>query len=228
MGIFRNRVSTIEKLNEFRVEYNVPNDVYLRLGPPLDRPEIPVFDQGTQEMPFALSSIIEGGIRFPLHPLIRECLNFWGLAPTQLNTNAYKVLTGSVRLNQLCEVEIGLAEVEECHTVSKASRVANSYYLRAIAGKSGLVNGLESSLKHTEGDFLWVSGNWEFGEGPNRQHSVPRVLGCPLCNALSNLDSLYSACIRFFSIITCSCCFQLGSDAFGFLGGERFGLGQPF
>ena len=68
-----------------------------------------------------------------------------------------------IEVNQLCDVEIGLAEIEECHTVSKASRVANSYYLRSIAGRSGLVNGLESSLKHTEGDFLWVSGNWEYG-----------------------------------------------------------------
>ena len=120
MGIFRNRVSTLDKLNEFRVEYNIPNDVYLRLGPSLDRSETPVFDQNTQEMPFALSSIIEGGIRFPLHPLIRECLSFWGLAPTQLNTNAWKVLTGSVQLNQLCQVEIGLAEVEECHKIGRA------------------------------------------------------------------------------------------------------------
>ena len=199
MGIFRNRVSTLEKLNEFRVEYNVPNDVYLRLGPPLDRSETPVFDQGTQEMPFALSSIIEGGIRFPLHPLIRECLHFWELAPTQLNTNAYKVLSGSLRLNQLCDVEIGLAEIEECHTVSKASRVANSYYLRSIAGKSGLVNGLESSLKHTEGDFLWVSGNWEYGEGPNRQYSVPRALGRPIRNVLSILFKFRIQCVSVSS-----------------------------
>ena len=45
MGIFRNRVSTLEKLNEFRAEYNVPNDVYLRLGPPLDKSETPIFYQ---------------------------------------------------------------------------------------------------------------------------------------------------------------------------------------
>ena len=104
MGIFRARVSTIDKLNEFRAVYNILNDLYLRLGPPLDRAETLVFDHGIQEMSFALSSIIEGGIQFPLHPLIRECLHFWELAPTQLNTNAYKVLTGSLRLNQLCDV----------------------------------------------------------------------------------------------------------------------------
>ena len=179
MGIFRARVSSIEKINEFRAEYNIPDDVYLRLGPPLDKDATPIYDPDTREMPFSLVSIVEGGIRFPLHPLLRECLSFWDLAPTQLTANAFKVITGSLVLNGLCGVEIGLAEVEACHLVAKVPHSISSYYLRGVTGVSGLVNSLESSLKHTDGDFLWVSGNWEFGSSPNRENPIPRKLGVP-------------------------------------------------
>ena len=94
------------------------------------------------------------------------------------------MLIGSLRLNQLYDVEIKIAKIEECHTVSKALRTTNSYYLQSIVGRSSLVNKLESSLKHTKGDFLWVLGNWKYGAGLNRLYSVPRVLGTPPYNIL--------------------------------------------
>ena len=184
MGIFRVEVDSIEKMNAFREKYHIPDDVYVRLGNPLLPGAAPVYDPHTQEMPFALASIVEGGIRFPLPRFLRECLHFWQLAPTQLTSNAFKVITGSLVLNELCDVVIGIAEVETCHLLSKVPHSEVSYYLRGQKGIDGLVNNLDSTMKNTGGDFLWVSGNWEFGDGPNRDFPVPRRIGYPGSNFL--------------------------------------------
>ena len=186
MGIFRADVDSLEGINAFREKYHIPEDVYIRLGPPLLPGATPIFDPHTQEMPFSLASIVEGGIRFPLQRFLRECLHFWQLAPTQLTPNTFKVITGSLVLNELCEVVIGIAEIETCHLVAKVPRSNVNYYLRGQPGISGLVNNLDSTMKHTGGDFLWVSGNWEFGNGPDRDFPIPRHIGHPGSNFLVN------------------------------------------
>ena len=90
-------------------------------------------------MPFSLASIVEGGIRFPLQRFLRECLHFWQLAPTQLTPNAFKVITGSLVLNELCDVIIGIAEIETCHLLAKVPRSEVSYYLRAQKESTALL-----------------------------------------------------------------------------------------
>ena len=177
MGIFRIDVDSNDKINAFREKHHIPDDVYIRLGPPLPPEATPIYDPQTQEMPFSLSSIVEGGVRFPLHPLLRQCLNFWQLAPTQLTQNAFKVIMGSLVLNELCNVSIGIAKIETCHLVAKVPHSNVRYYLRGQPGINGLVNNLDSTMKHTGGDFLWVSGNWEFGSSSNRQFPIPRDIG---------------------------------------------------
>ena len=170
MGIFRVDVDSSDKINAFREKYHIPDDVYIRLGPPLPPGATPIYDPQTQEMPFSLASIVEGGVRFPLQRLLRECLNFWQLAPTQLTQNALKVITGSLVLNELCDVIIGIAEIETCHLVAKVPRSDVSYYLRGQPSISGLVNNLDSTMKHTGGDFLWVDRK---STRLNSSHEIP-------------------------------------------------------
>ena len=83
-------------------------------------------------------------------------------------------VAGTKRALELCDVIIGIAEIETCHLLAKVPRSEVSYYLRGQTGISGLVNNLDSTMKHTGGDFLWVSGNWEFGDGPDRDFPIPR------------------------------------------------------
>ena len=47
MGIFRYKVATPNKINEFRVEYSILDDVYICLGPPLDRAIPHIYDHDT-------------------------------------------------------------------------------------------------------------------------------------------------------------------------------------
>ncbi|THG04195.1 hypothetical protein TEA_001426 [Camellia sinensis var. sinensis] len=46
----------------------------------------------TSTINFTLLAIVEGGVRFPLHPLLRIVLCYWGLIPSQLNVNGHYFL----------------------------------------------------------------------------------------------------------------------------------------
>ena len=87
MGMFWNQVGTLVKINAFRVKHSIPDDIYIHLGPLLDRAATPICDPDTFEMPFSLSSIVKGSVQFLLHPLLRECFHFWELdLPNLLRT----------------------------------------------------------------------------------------------------------------------------------------------
>ena len=50
---------------------------------------------------FPLIAILEGGVRFPVDPLILSTLMFYGLCPDQLPPNFYRVISCVNRLNQI-------------------------------------------------------------------------------------------------------------------------------
>ena len=79
MGIFRHKVGSVDAINKFRLDYVVPNDVYIRLGPLHIRTATPIYNQDTGKMPFTVSLIVEGVIRFPIHSILRVHLHFWRL-----------------------------------------------------------------------------------------------------------------------------------------------------
>ena len=74
-------------LATFRVAYNVPKDVdiaYCHEG------DIDIQrHRGVNIVFFPLMAILEGGIRFPIDPLIIGTLRFYSLCPDQLPSNFY-------------------------------------------------------------------------------------------------------------------------------------------
>ena len=76
MECYRYKLETPEQIARFRGDYNIPDDVNLRLDNELDDY---AFHNG--EIPFYLVTIVEGGVRFPLHPFLREYLCRWHLCP---------------------------------------------------------------------------------------------------------------------------------------------------
>ncbi|GMP32993.1 hypothetical protein CsSME_00006508 [Camellia sinensis var. sinensis] len=78
MGRYCFLVDTPVALVAFREEYGVPVDVHLELGAEDTNPW-----GRLDQCPFTVLSIIEGGLCFPVQPLMCEFLRHTGLAPTQ-------------------------------------------------------------------------------------------------------------------------------------------------
>ena len=72
MGIYRHWLENPQAMAEFKARYRIPVDVQIRLDDPENPFDGLTFTNGW--MSFMLVTVIEGGVRFPLHPLMRICL----------------------------------------------------------------------------------------------------------------------------------------------------------
>ena len=90
-------LETNKNVQSFKVRFNIPRDVnisYCHKGDIVDQrlPHV-VF--------FPLMSILEGGVRFPVDPLLLRTFSFYGLSLDQCLPNFYKVVNYVGCLNQL-------------------------------------------------------------------------------------------------------------------------------
>ena len=108
-------LETPEEIAKFRGDYNIPDNVNLHLDGPLDG-----YTYYNGEKPFYLVTIVEEGVRFPLHPLLREFLHRWHLYPCQMLPNSYKIIMDIVELNRLLGTDIGIHDIEYCYDLVKS------------------------------------------------------------------------------------------------------------
>ncbi|XXG50258.1 hypothetical protein AAC387_Pa02g4303 [Persea americana] len=174
MGVHRHWLGDPLSISLFRKEYKVPANVEVRPDGPDDGI---TYSDGW--MPFWLVSVVEGGVRFPLHPLLRECLREWGLSPCQLLPNGYKIIMGAVRLNEILSINLGVSDIEEAYDLCKSAE-GHTYYLRLRLHRTAFVTALEDSYKYAGEDRVFVRGAWEFGEAePSTTARIPRKIGVP-------------------------------------------------
>ena len=174
MGVHRHWLGDALSISLFRKEYKVPANVEVRPDGPDDGI---TYSDGW--MPFWLVAVVEGGVRFPLHPLLRECLREWGLSPCQLLPNGYKIIMGTVRLNEVLSINLGVSDIEEAYDLCKSAE-GHTYYLRLRLHRTAFVTALEDSYKYAGEDRVFVRGAWEFGEAePSTTARIPRKIGVP-------------------------------------------------
>ena len=80
MGRFRGLCDDEVHMEAFHRRYEVPDDVNLALAPPA----ADTHDQTGDRIHVPLLAVVEGGVRFPLHPLVVEICNIYRLTPLQL------------------------------------------------------------------------------------------------------------------------------------------------
>ena len=97
-------LSSEASLATFRAVYGIPEDVdiaYYHQG------DIEIQRRrGTNTVFFPLMSILEGGIRFSVDPLVIGTLRFYGLCPDQLPPNFFWVVSCVSKLNQLFGLQL--------------------------------------------------------------------------------------------------------------------------
>ncbi|GMP56621.1 hypothetical protein CsSME_00021040 [Camellia sinensis var. sinensis] len=159
MGKYRFMVNSPGALADFHREYNIPDDVHLEIAKKGDTPWGEL-----DKCPFTVVSIVEGGLRFPVQPLICEFLRKTRLCPTQVSNNAYKIINGVAELNRILGLNLGLAEIFHQYALSK-NKGGFCWYLKVRKDRAKLIEG-NLDKETNDDDFLWVSGNYEDTEAP--------------------------------------------------------------
>ena len=77
---------------------------------------------------FPLMSILEGGVRFPIDPLLLSTLRYYGLSPDQLPPNFYWVVSCVSRLNQTFSLQLDHHDIN--HMYSLCGKKKSNYYLK--------------------------------------------------------------------------------------------------
>ena len=77
---------------------------------------------------FPLMAILEGGVRFPVSPLLLNTLRFYGLSPKQLPLNFYRVVSCVDRLNQLYGSQLNHHDINFIYSL--CGNKTTHYYLK--------------------------------------------------------------------------------------------------
>ncbi|GMQ05271.1 hypothetical protein CsSME_00050366 [Camellia sinensis var. sinensis] len=136
-----------DRISGFRCHFFIPDDVRLSF----------VAD-GTLDMErvdetmivFPLLSITEGGVHFPLHPLLRVMLCHWGLIPSQPNVNFFRIVMGIIALNRRLGHNLGIPAIWHCYALAKSSGRHEHYFLKAKDTDHQLVTMLSNSGKQVD------------------------------------------------------------------------------
>ncbi|XXG82195.1 hypothetical protein AAC387_Pa10g0194 [Persea americana] len=110
MGVYRHLLGDPVSVAVFRNLYSIPAIVEVRPDGPENG-----FIMGDGWMPFWLVTVVEAGVRFPLHPLLRDCLQEWNLCPCQLLPNVYKIIMGVVQLKGILGINLGVLDIEDTY-----------------------------------------------------------------------------------------------------------------
>ncbi|KAJ8510847.1 hypothetical protein OPV22_001281 [Ensete ventricosum] len=141
-------------LAAIRARYSIPAEYGLYIPEPGQRPY-------SLDVPGMCISVdaLEAGLRFPLHPLIEECLKRWRISPSQVAPNSWRYLV--VFLGE-CRGAGIIPTRDLFMTCFRLCKSRGGYYLTARVGFR--VSGAPSSNKGWKSRYLYVSGlGWGFG-----------------------------------------------------------------
>lgn len=120
-----------------------------------------------------LMAICEAGLRFPLHPFLRELLRRYNLTRHYFAINSYRIVMPIIAFKELHNLTFKVANLFACYTMSRHGE-SNRRYLSSQRGERHLITNLLDTDKW-ENLYVEVHGNYEFGDSLNRKHEVPKV-----------------------------------------------------
>ena len=155
-------------LATFRQNYSVPDDVEVMY---CYESEI-ALQRGAGTAFFPLMSILEGGVRFPMDPLLLNALRYYGLSLDQLPLNFYRVVSCVSRLNQTFGLQLDYHDLN--HTYSLCGKKKSNYYLKVRDIRVRLISCLSDSNRNFAEEYIRLCGNWFAGgiPPPLSQHEV--------------------------------------------------------
>ena len=113
MGKLKKLVESEEAMEKFIADYRIPRNVGLRYC-----------EEGAQhfrtqegEVAIPIIAFIEGGVRIPMGPVMRDYLRHFQLAPTQCTTNVFRILGCMDALNEKMGLRLTHHDVNWCYNL---------------------------------------------------------------------------------------------------------------
>ena len=147
-------VNTPEAMAVFRHVYEIPNDMGLKYVHWSD-----ALNPATGDLFLLVVAIVEGGIRFPMDPLMADFLSYLRLSPSHVNPNVFRIVMGTVVLNRRLGLELGIHDILRTYILHHNTKT-EAYSLRPKDVDFTLVNGLPDTNRGFDDDYLIVSGEW--------------------------------------------------------------------
>ena len=120
-------------------------------------------------------AIMKHGARLPLHPLVRVVLAHFGLSPSQLNPNTYKIMAGMhILWRKLFEVDLSMEEVCYLYKLSSKKSEVGYFFLAHWEKKKIMMTNLSSSCEGWKDKKFWVEVNFDPFSSIAGAQSVPR------------------------------------------------------
>ena len=157
MGKLKKLVETKEAMEKFIADYRIPLNVGLRY---CEEGEWH-FRRNTGEVVIPLLAFIEGGVRIPMGPVMRDYLRHFRLALTQCAANVFRILGCVDALNEKMGLRLTHHDVNWCYNLQHLK--GKSYYMKTRDDKVRFIQCLPESSKGLNKDFLIVSGEWHDG-----------------------------------------------------------------
>uniref|UniRef100_A0A2N9GMW5 Uncharacterized protein n=1 Tax=Fagus sylvatica TaxID=28930 RepID=A0A2N9GMW5_FAGSY len=149
-------VNTEESMARFRSLYQIPPSISLTY---CNSDDFPVINR--DEILLPIMAIVEGGVRFPLHSFLIDFLQTVNATPSQISVNTFRIIMGVIAINRLLDVNLTIREVLAVYQYKCLGPKSNTLsHLVARNVNEKLVNGLPSTNKGFEKDYLRVGGDW--------------------------------------------------------------------
>ena len=106
-------LNIVASLATFRQKFDIPYDVEVAY---CHESEI-ALHRGGHTAFFPLMAILEGGVRFPVDPLLLDTLRYYGLCPDQLPPNFYWVVSYVNRLNHTFGLQLNHYDINHMYNL---------------------------------------------------------------------------------------------------------------
>ena len=149
-------VNSEASMTRFRELYRVSPSIRLAY---CNTSNFPVINRDEILLPIMV--VVEGGVRFPLHPLLINFLQIVNATPSQVSVNLFRIIMGVVALNRLLGVNLNTGEILRVYQYMCPGEESKTLcHLKAKNVNQKLVNGLLDTNKGYHKDYLRVSSDW--------------------------------------------------------------------